>query len=170
MPNQELTSASAPVTMPAPPERPADLGATSFDRGFIWHPDYKGKSFQQVQRELQGEIGRDQRSHHLALEGAEQAEHDALATIVELERRWGRYDFDWAEMDPAALAERVVTFEREREKRREMISFDQYRASGALTGGAGEGGAQARGLPIRLLAVAAVAILALVLIYVLVTG
>ncbi len=170
MSNQELSSPSTPVTTPVEPERPADIGATSFDRGFIWHPDYKGKSFQQVQRDLQQEIGRDQRSHHLALEGAEQAEHDALSTIVELERRWGRYDFDWAEMDPAALAERVVTFEREREKRRELISFDDYRASGALAGGDGEGGRQTGGLPIRLLALAVAAILALVLIYVLVNG
>jgi hypothetical protein len=148
----------------------ADLGATSFDRGFIWHPDYKGKSFQQVQRELQQEIGRDQRSHHLALEGAEQAEHDSLTTIVELERRWGRYDFDWAEMDPAALAERVVTFEREREKRRELISFDEYRASGALTGGAGEGGAQGRGVPIRLLAIAAIVVLTIAIVFMLMSG
>ena len=170
MPDQAPSSPTTPVTVPGDPERSSDLGATSFDRGFIWHPDYKGKSFQQVQRELQQEIARDQRSHHLALEGAEQAEHDSLSTIVELERRWGRYDFDWAEIDPAALAERVVTFERERERRRELISFDEYRASGALTGGAGDGGAQAGGLPIRLLAIIAVAVLAIVIVFMLVSG
>ena len=170
MPDQDLSTPITPVTNPGDPERTADLGATSFDRGFIWHPDYKGKSFQQVQRELQQEIGRDQRSHHLALEGAEQAEHDSLTTIVELERRWGRYDFDWAEMDPAALAERVVTFEREREKRRELISFDEYRASGALTGGAGEGGGQGRGVPIRLLAIAAIVVLAIAIVFMLMGG
>lgn len=170
MPNQEVTSRPAPVTIPGDPEGTADLGSTSFDRGFIWHPVHKGKSFQQVQRELQQEIARDQRSHHLALEGAEQAEHDALTTIVELERRWGRYDFDWAEMDPAVLAERVVTFEREREKRRELISFDEYRASGALTGGGGDGGARQGGPPIRLLAIAVIAILAIVIVFMFVSG
>ncbi|CAA9571045.1 MAG: hypothetical protein AVDCRST_MAG87-2419 [uncultured Thermomicrobiales bacterium] len=167
MPDQEPTS--SPIATPDPGE-PADIGATSFDRGFIWHPVHKGKSYQQVQREVREEIGRDQRSHHLALEGAEQSEHDSLTSIVELERRWGTYDFDWAEMDPAALAERVVTFEREREKRREMISFDEYRASGALTGGDGDPGGRSGGLSIRLIVIAAVAILAVVILVALLSG
>lgn len=168
MPDKEPTSKT---TSPADAGERADIGATSFDRGFIWHPVYKGRSFQEVQRELQEEIRRDQRSHHLALEGAEQAEHDALTSIVELERRWGTYDFDWAEMDAGVLAVRVVTFEREREKRREMISFDEYRASGALAGdGDGAGGGRSGGLPIRLIAIAAIAIIAIVIIVVAVSG
>jgi len=169
MPEQKPTSPS--TSAPADSGQPADIGSTSFDRGFIWHPVYKGKSFQAVQREVQEEIRRDQRSHHLALEGAEQAEHDALSTIVELERRWGTYDFDWAEMDPAVLAERVVIFEREREKRREMISFDDYRASGALSGGGDDaGGGRSGSLLIRILAIAAIAILALVVLFILLSG
>jgi hypothetical protein len=169
MPDQEPT-AQRDSPLPDPQGR-ADIGSTSFDRGFIWHPVYKGKSFQQVQREVQEEIRRDQRSHHLALEGAEQSEHDSLSKIVELERRWGTYDFDWAEMDPALLAERVVTFEREREKRRELISFDDYRASGALSGGGGGAGSGRSGsLPIRLLAIAAIAIIAIVIILMVAMG
>lgn len=166
MPDEPTT----PVTTLTDPAGTGDIGATSFDRGFIWHPVHKGKSFQVVQREVQEEIRRDQRSHHLALEGAEQSEHDSLSTIVELERRWGTYDFDWAEMDAAALAERVVTFEREREKRREMISFDDYRASGALLGGDGDRGGRSGGLPIRLIAIAAVAIIAILIVFLLVSG
>jgi len=169
MQDQEPT-AQRDSPLPDPQGR-ADIGSTSFDRGFIWHPVYKGKSFQQVQREVQEEIRRDQRSHHLALEGAEQSEHDSLSKIVELERRWGTYDFDWAEMDPALLAERVVTFEREREKRRELISFDDYRTSGALSGGAGGAGdGRSGGMLIRLLAIAAIVIVAIVIILMVVSG
>lgn len=100
--------------------------------GFTWHPTYAGKSFARVHSDLMAEIGRDQRSYRLAMEGAEASEHDSLTTVVELERRWSTYDFDWTETDPRALADRILTFEKERERRRESISFADYRASGAL--------------------------------------
>ncbi|MBA2776737.1 MAG: hypothetical protein H0U31_08415, partial [Chloroflexia bacterium] len=59
-----------------------------------------------------------------------------LATVVELQRRWCAYEFDWAETDPRALADRILTFEQERERRQELLSFDDYRASGALVASA----------------------------------
>jgi alkanesulfonate monooxygenase SsuD/methylene tetrahydromethanopterin reductase-like flavin-dependent oxidoreductase (luciferase family) len=95
---------------------------------FTWHPKYKGQEVERVRRDLRDEIGRDQRQYALSLEGAEQAEHDSLSTVVELERRWGSYDFDWAETDPQELADRIIQFELERDSRQELISFSDYRA------------------------------------------
>jgi len=102
------------------------------ESGFVWHPVYAGKSFAQVQNELAEEIARDQRSYKLAIDGAELSEHDSLVTVVELERRWSAYEFDWSEMDAKALAQRIVKFEQECERRQETLSFADYRASGAL--------------------------------------
>jgi len=76
---------------------------------------------------LRDELGRDQRSYTLVLEGAEDRESDALAAVIDLERRWGVFDFGWAEADPAALAERIAAFEWERESRRELFPFEEYR-------------------------------------------
>jgi hypothetical protein len=61
------------------------------------------------------------------MEGAEHAEGASLTAIVELERRWSPYDFDWAEMDASVLAGRIVAFEQEREQRQELIAFDEHR-------------------------------------------
>lgn len=96
---------------------------------FVWHPEYAGKSIDEVRRELVWRIEGDQRQHRLAMEGAEEAEHDALASVMDLERRWGKFDFDWTEQDADALAGRIVAFEQERERRQEMISWADYRAS-----------------------------------------
>lgn len=102
---------------------------TQDDRRFTWHPEYAGRMAADVRQELAGNIGSDQRQLRLAMEGAEQAESDALASAVTLERRWGPFDFDWAERDPGQLAERIVAFELERERRQEMISWSQYRST-----------------------------------------
>lgn len=96
---------------------------------FTWHPEYAGKTVYEVRQELASQIDADQRQHRLAMEGAEEAEHDALASVMDLERRWGKYDFDWAEQDAGALAARITAFEQERERRHEMISWTNYRAS-----------------------------------------
>jgi hypothetical protein len=101
---------------------------------FNWHPAYAGQSVDNVRRELIHEIGRDQRQYALALEGAEASEHDSLNSIVELERRWGTYDFDWAETDPEILADKVIAFELERDQRQEMIGFAEWRAEQQDTG------------------------------------
>jgi hypothetical protein len=97
------------------------------DAMFEWHPVYGGRSLDSVTRELGDDISRDQRSYELVLQGAEESEHDALASVVELERRWSTFDFGWSESDPRTLAERIAAFEWEREQRREMISWQEYR-------------------------------------------
>lgn len=138
---------------------------------FSWHPQYAGQTFDTVERGLASEIARDQRQYHLALEGAEQSEHESLTSIVELERRWGNYAFDWAEMDAGALANRIVSFERERERRKEMISFGDYRAQGGLVGGDGDASQREPGaLPVRTIAIAVVAVVVIILILALATG
>jgi hypothetical protein len=100
--------------------------------GFTWHPVYAGKSFEQVRSDLVEDISRDQRAYALAMDGAEASEHDSLTAVVELERRWSDFEFDWAETDPSILADRILKFEQVREGRKEQISFSEYRASGAL--------------------------------------
>lgn len=98
-------------------------GATTFQ----WHPHYRGRSVAAVERHLASEIAKDQRAYELALSGAEASEHEALASVMELEKRWSDYSFGWAEMPPDALARRIVLFEQERERRQQMISYEQYR-------------------------------------------
>ncbi len=107
-------------------------GQRGNDGAFAWHPVYAGRSFTDVRDELARDIARDQRSYKLAMDGAEGAEHDSLTAIVELERRWSTYEFDWAETDPEQLADRILKFEQACERRRETMSFADYRASGAL--------------------------------------
>jgi len=113
--------------------------ATRTDDGvFTWHPDYRGQSLQKVRNTLAADIERDQRAYELALLGAEESEHDALASVVDVERRWSRYHFGWNEVDPAELADRIARFEWEREQRQEMISWQDYRnASGPATARSG---------------------------------
>ncbi|MBA2290597.1 MAG: hypothetical protein H0V98_09490 [Chloroflexia bacterium] len=96
---------------------------------FTWHPEHAGKSVDEVRRELAYQIEGDQAQHRLAMDGAEEAEHDALASVMSLERRWGQYSFDWADQDAGGLAARIVAFEQEREQRQEMIPWSEYRAS-----------------------------------------
>jgi hypothetical protein len=107
---------------------PAPNGAATPDPDrFAWHPRYRGRSLAEVQAEIERELASDQRAYTLALEGAERHENSALASVIELERKWGPYDLDWAETDPAALAERVAAFEQARERRQEMVPYAAYR-------------------------------------------
>lgn len=94
---------------------------------FTWHPDYRGRTRDSVVRDLSDAIAMDQRQYNLALSGAEQEEHQALSSIMELEKRWSPYSFDWAESDPNALAVRIADFEFERDRRQEMIPYATYR-------------------------------------------
>jgi len=105
-------------------EREASTTGTTI---FQWHPQYRGRSVEAVEHELASEIARDQRAYELALSGAEQSEHEALASVMELEKRWSDYSFGWAEMPPDALARRIVDFELERDRRQELIPYAQYR-------------------------------------------
>ncbi|MEJ7839829.1 MAG: hypothetical protein WKF81_13535 [Thermomicrobiales bacterium] len=95
---------------------------------FAWHPTYQGQDVEHVRRGLADEIGRDQRQYALSLEGAEQAEFASLTSVVELERRWGQFDFGWTDVPAGELADRIVAFELERESRQDLISFADYRA------------------------------------------
>jgi hypothetical protein len=101
---------------------------------FEWHPEYSGRSVDEVHRELEEQIAVDQRQYSIAMDGAEEAEHDALTSVVGLERRWGPYDFGWAEQEAKDLARRIVDFEQERERRQEMISWREYRESSGSAG------------------------------------
>jgi hypothetical protein len=102
---------------------------------FEWHPEYAGRTLEKVTRDLESEIARDQRSYEIALMGAEESEHDALASVVDVERRWSPFHFGWNETDPAELAQRIAAFEWEREQRREMISWQEYRSGNGNAGG-----------------------------------
>jgi hypothetical protein len=108
----------------------------SDDRAFRWHPDYRGRTAESVERELADQIANDQRAYELALSGAEQSEHQALASVMDLEKRWSVYSFDWSETPSDGLARRIVDFELERDRRQEMISYEQYRdEAGAQSAG-----------------------------------
>lgn len=93
---------------------------------FTWHPEYRGRTSENVERELADQISNDQRAYELALSGAEKSEHQALASVMELEKRWSIYSFDWPETSADELARRIVDFEMERNRRQEMISYEQY--------------------------------------------
>lgn len=96
---------------------------------FTWHPVYKGRLVNDVRDELIRDIGADQRAWNLALEGAEEHEADALETVKRLEKRWAEFDLGWAEADPAALADRILAWEWERERRQELFPYDEMRTA-----------------------------------------
>ncbi len=122
----EAAEAEAGDSTVATPDAGAAPGDQRSDT-FTWHPEHRGKTFDEVRSALAQDIAADQRQHRLAMDGAEESEQEALASVVGLERKWGKYDFDWAEQEPDALADRIVTFEQERERRQEMISWGDYR-------------------------------------------
>lgn len=115
----------------------------SAQRTFTWHPTYRGRTAESVERELENQIRSDQRQYELALSGAENSEHQALASVMELEKRWSVYTFDWTDTPADDLARRVVSFELERDLRQEMIPYGQYR-SGAGPSDAPRDGRRAR--------------------------
>lgn len=94
---------------------------------FAWHPQYQGRSVAEVTDELRSDLEHDQRAYELMLAGADQRESAALAAVLPLEKKWGAFDLNWAEADSTDLVDRIVAFERERERRRELFSFDAYR-------------------------------------------
>ena len=95
---------------------------------FTWHPTYAGQSVDAVRTDLAATIASDQRAYALALEAAEQHENSALESVIGLERKWGPFDLNWAETDPGLLADQVVRFEWERERRRELFPVSAHRA------------------------------------------
>lgn len=101
---------------------------------FTWHPDFRGRTVEEVEHEIAESIRRDQRSYELALSAAEQDEHGALNAVRDIERRWSAYSLDWAEADPSALAHKVVELELERDRRQEMVPIKDIKTlSSAVT-------------------------------------
>lgn len=98
---------------------------------FTWHPEYVGKTFEGVRRELIDDITRDQRAYHLALEEAEKEEFGAFNSVREIEKRWSDYDFGWFDVPPESLANRILAFERDRDSRQHMVSWQDWRAESA---------------------------------------
>jgi DNA segregation ATPase FtsK/SpoIIIE-like protein len=143
-------------------DQPASVGR------FEWHPDFQGKSVSEVRTTLTNELASDQRAYALALEGAEEHENAALATVLDLEKKWGTYDLDWAAADPSLLASQIVAFEQERERRQELIPFATYREraepmTGSSATSSTRGTGSARATPMLPLPVLAIAIAVLVL-------
>jgi hypothetical protein len=99
---------------------------------FVWHPQYAGRLVVDVRQELMSEIAADQRAYALALEAAEAREDDALATVLRLEKKWSEFDLGWAEADPGELADRILAWEWEREKRHELFPYSEMREQTSL--------------------------------------
>ena len=99
---------------------------------FTWHPDYAGRTLVDLRAELVDEISADQRAHALAMDAAEANESDALASILALDKRWSDYDLGWAEADPGRLADRILEWRWEQEKRQELIPVSEVRAAAPL--------------------------------------
>jgi hypothetical protein len=105
------------------------MSADGIAARFTWHPVYAGRLVMDVRDELKREIGADQRAWNLALEGAEDHEADALESVKRLEKRWSEFDLGWAESDPGELADRILAWEWERERRQEMFPYREMRAA-----------------------------------------
>ena len=113
----------------APTTADGDVG----DERFSWHPEYRGQSVAEVRQRIHADVAHDQRAYTLAMEGAEEAEHASLSAVIDLEKKWGAYNLDWASADADVLADEIVAFERERDRRRELISYREYRHERAAT-------------------------------------
>lgn len=94
---------------------------------FTWHPDYAGRLLLDVRQELVDEITADQRAYAMAIDAAEAKEDDALASVLRLEKRWSPYDLNWAESDPEALADRILQWRWEQERRKELFPYAELR-------------------------------------------
>lgn len=94
---------------------------------FVWHPDYAGRLLLDVRQELVNDISADQRALAMAVDAAEAKEEDALATVLRLEKRWSPYDLNWAETDPGELADRILEWRWQQEKRQELFPYAEMR-------------------------------------------
>lgn len=96
---------------------------------FTWHPEYAGRIVNDVRQELIEEIIADQRAYEMALEAAEAKEADALQSLLRLDKRWSEFDLNWAESEPRQLADKILAWEWEREKRHELFPYADMRAT-----------------------------------------
>ena len=104
-----------------------DASPAAAPNRFVWHPRYRGRLVEEVRVEVAQELARDQRAYALVLEGAEQQENAALASVLDLEKKWGPFDFGWAETDADDLAARITAFEKARDDRQELFPYERYR-------------------------------------------
>lgn len=118
---------------------------TSSSGTFAWHPEYAGKTFEGLHRELVDCIHRHQKAYQQALESAEKEEYGAFNTVRDLEKRWSEYDFAWFELEPAHLADKILRFEQEREARKELITWQEWKSSSTGAAPAPSGGAHVKG-------------------------
>lgn len=94
---------------------------------FTWHPEYAGRIVADVKQELVEEITSDQRAYEMALEAAEAKEADALQALLRLDKKWSEFDLNWAEAEPGSLADKILAWEWERDKRHELFPFSEMR-------------------------------------------
>lgn len=99
---------------------------------FTWHPDYQNRTLFDVRAELVDEIDADQRAYTMAMDAAEAKESDVLASIMALDKKWSVYDLGWHEADPGALADRILEWRWEQEKRQELFPFSEMRDAAPL--------------------------------------
>lgn len=104
-------------------ERSVDGGGERF----TWHPQYRGQTAAEVAAAVRADLEHDQRAYELALESADEREHDTLAAVIDLEKKWGQFDMGWAECDAEDLAARIAAFEQERDRRQELFPFADVR-------------------------------------------
>jgi hypothetical protein len=81
---------------------------------------------------LVDDISADQRAHELAMDAAETKESDVLASIMALDKKWSEYNLGWAEADPGQLADRILEWRWEQEKRHELIPYAELRSQAPL--------------------------------------
>ena len=108
------------------PQQPASASAPG-DGRFVWHPQYQGQTVAEVRARLLDDLRQDQRAYAITIDGPDENESEILVRVVGLEKKWGPYALDWATADPAAIADRAVAFERERDARRELFPYAEYR-------------------------------------------
>ena len=113
--------------------QPTEQDALASTDRFAWHPRYGGKTLQQVADALREELERDQRAYRLALEGAEEHEHEVLAAVLDLEKKWGTFDLDWSIAEPVELAGKIAAYEMECDRRRELLAYQDFRERAAAT-------------------------------------
>ncbi len=94
---------------------------------FAWHPQYRGQTVEEVRAILLEDLRLDQRSYAITMAGPDDNESEILVRVVGLEKKWGPYALDWATAEPATVVDRVIDFEREREARRELFPYAEYR-------------------------------------------
>jgi hypothetical protein len=104
-------------------------GAPGIAARFTWHPLYAGRTLFDVRDELVADISADQRALAVVMDAAEEKEDDALAKVLEIEKRWSPYDLNWAETDPRQLADRILEWRWQQEKRHDLFPFSEMRES-----------------------------------------